>query len=583
MNILLVIGFLIGFGSEDVGTSAFPILREGFGPRAAALGESFVALSNDATASWWNPAGLGNIEKNFIYFSHQQWFLNTRDEYITGVIQTPYGKISPSFIYSGIDKVESWTENEEQQKSFNTATTIMNLSYGKEIIDNLSVGVGIKGIYDNLKVVKTTGYCLDLGFIYKLKDWFSIGGNLQNVGPPVNYLTKRVPLPVGFRTGLTFSYKGNLHCLLDINIPEKGKPELHSGIEYSILNILSLRAGFRTGPQSSELGLFTYGIGINSHNLGIDYAFVPYSVLGLTHRIALSYSFYSHFAKKRKGGLTILVIDAYTNHPLKAKIKFDGAYKGEEWSDLTSGKFSRENFPIGKTKIIVEKERYAATCDSFYHKKNKLTEIKVLLRKPMPSAIIGVLYDAVSKKPITGNIDFSGPSSGNIQTKENGNYEIGNLQQGKYILTANSTNYISQSKEIYIGSGELKEQSFFLIREKGPIILKDIFFDTGKANLREEAFQVLNSIGKVLKDNPSYKLKIEGHTDAREIHTSEFPSNWELSRARANAAKDYLVKHFDILSETIGTEGFADTKPIAPNDTEENLQKNRRVECIIEK
>lgn len=581
VNLLLITGFLIGFGSEDIGTSAFPTLRIGFGPRAAALGESFVALSNDATASWWNPAGLGNIEKNYIFFSHQEWFFDTKDEYITGVIQTPYGKFSPSIIYSGIDEVESWTEDEEQHASFSTSTTILHLSYGERIMDKLSIGVGIKGIYDNLKEVTATGACMDIGFIYHLKDWVSVGGNLQNIGPSVNYLTKKVPLPAGFRTGLRISYKDNAICLLDINIPLKGKPELHSGFEYSILNTLNLRIGLRTGPQNSELGFFTYGAGINWHNLGIDYAFVPYAGLESTQRIALSYSFLPHFAKKKRGGLTIMVIDAYTNLPLKAKIEFDGVFKGKEWTDVTNGEFKREFFPEGKTKILVDKNGYATTCDSFSHKKNKHTEIKVLLRKPMPSAIIGVIYDAETKEPVSGNIECSGPVLCNVQTKGNGNYEIGNLNQGTYKLTANSSNYISQTKEIFVGSGELKEQSFFLVKEKGLIVLKDILFDTGKAKVREEAFEILNSIGMALKENPSYRLKVEGHTDSREIRTKEYASNWELSGARVNSAKEYITKNFDIDPERIETEGFANTKPVYPNDTEENMQKNRRVEFRI--
>ena len=581
VNLLLLVSLLAGFGGEDIGTSALPILREGFGPRAAALGESFVALSDDATAPWWNPAGLGYIEKNYIFCSHQELFLDTRDEYISGILLTPYGKFSLSVIYSGIDNVESWTESEEELSPFNTSTTIAHLGFGEKITDKFSIGAGIKGIYDNLKTVDAKTACLDIGFIYELVDWVSFGLNLQNLGPSVNYITKKVPLPTSLRSGFCLKYHRDVVYLLDINIPEQGKIELHSGFEYTLLNILSLRAGLRTGPQNRELGFFTYGAGINWHALGIDYAFIPYSLLGSTHRVSLSYSFPSHFTKKKKLGVTILVADASTHTPLKARIRFEGAFEGKEWTDIENGAFRRESFPEGETKITVEKKGYATVYDSFSHKKNKYTEIKVMMRKPMPSAIIGVIYDAESKKPISGTIDFSGPLSGNIKTKKNGNYEIGYLTQGKYILSASSFNYINQTEKIYVGSGELKEKSFYLIKSEGSIILKNIFFDTGKANLREEAFEVMNSIGKALEENPSYKLKIEGHTDIREIHTTEFPSNWELSKARAKSSKEYIIIHFDVESDRITTEGFADTKPAAPNDTEENLQKNRRVEFTI--
>jgi outer membrane protein OmpA-like peptidoglycan-associated protein len=577
----LIATTLFQFGSEEIGTTAFPILRQGFGPRPSALGESFVALSDDATASWWNPAGLGAIEQNFIYFSHQEWFLDTRDEYVSGVVHTPYGTFSPAFIYSGIEDVEAWTEDEEQLTSFSTSTAIIHLAYGGSITENLFLGGGLKGIYDNLHTVTATGGCIDIGVLYRLNDWISFGGTVQNIGPSIHYITTSVSLPRGARIGTHLCYGDNLQYLMDVNVLEKGKPELHTGIEYTFLGILSLRAGFRTGPQSSTLGFFTYGTGINWHRLGIDYAFVPYSVLGSTHRISLSYSFKSLFETKKRHGVTILVLDAYTNVPLKALIEFEGTYTEKEWTDPTSGEFHREFFPEGKTKFSVSKHGYATTCDSFVHHKKKHTLVKVLLRKPMPSAIIGVIYDAVSREPISGKVSYSGTLSGSASTKTGGDYEIGSLTQGSYSLTASSSGYIDQTKEIYVGSGELKEQSFYLLKSEGPLVLKDIHFDTGKADLRKEAFEILKSVGLALKENPSYRLKIEGHTDVREIHTKEFPSNWELSRARATSAKNYIVENFTIDPDRIETEGFADTRPVASNDTEENLQKNRRVEFFI--
>ncbi len=582
VKLFILSSLLFHFGNEDMGTTAFPVLRQAFGPRASALGESYVALSNDATAAWWNPAGLGALEHNSLLFSHQEWFLDTRDEYVSGVMHTPYGTFSAAFIYSGIDGVESWTASEHQLSSFSTSTTILHLAFGSSIMEGLYIGGGLKGIYDNLHTVKATGGCMDIGALYHLKDWVSIGGVLQNLGPAISYTTTAVPLPTAVRIGLKIAYGEDLTAALDGHIPFKGKPELHTGLEYSLLHTLHLRAGLRTGPQSSAIGLFTYGTGVSWHHLGFDYAFVPYSPLGATHRISLSYEFASFFDEAKKEGITILTLDAYSNAPVSALIAFQGTHEAKEWTDA-EGTYHRRFFPEGKTEITVTKDGYATATDSFYHKKEKHTSIKVLLRRPMPSAIIGVMYDAVTKKPIMGTISFAGPLSGSSKTQAGGSFEIGNLAQGMYTLTASSPSYIDQSADIAIGSGELKEKSFYLVKGEGPITLRDIHFDTGKAILREEAFDILNSIGQALNENPGYRLKIEGHTDIREIHTKEYPSNWELSRARARAAKHYLIEKYDIDPARIQTEGFADTKPIAPNDTEENLQKNRRVEFIINK
>ncbi|MCX6844275.1 MAG: OmpA family protein, partial [candidate division WOR-3 bacterium] len=67
----------------------------------------------------------------------------------------------------------------------------------------------------------------------------------------------------------------------------------------------------------------------------------------------------------------------------------------------------------------------------------------------------------------------------------------------------------------------------------------------------------------------------------REIASAQFPSNWELSQARAEAVKQYLVAKFVIAPERLTAHGYADTQPIAPNDNEEGMAKNRRTEFRV--
>jgi chemotaxis protein MotB len=76
-------------------------------------------------------------------------------------------------------------------------------------------------------------------------------------------------------------------------------------------------------------------------------------------------------------------------------------------------------------------------------------------------------------------------------------------------------------------------------------------------------------------------VKVEGHTDNRPIGTYRFPSNWELSSARASSVIRYIIQTENLDPKRFIAVGYGDTRPIAPNDTRENLQKNRRVEVII--
>ncbi len=118
--------------------------------------------------------------------------------------------------------------------------------------------------------------------------------------------------------------------------------------------------------------------------------------------------------------------------------------------------------------------------------------------------------------------------------------------------------------------------------QKGQINLeiKDaILFAPGTASLSREGLPVLNRIAELLKDS-DYYVSIEGHTDNVPIHTLRYPSNWELSTGRAAAVLRYLAAR-GVPAERMRAIGYADTRPIAPNDTPESRAKNRRVTLVL--
>jgi len=106
-----------------------------------------------------------------------------------------------------------------------------------------------------------------------------------------------------------------------------------------------------------------------------------------------------------------------------------------------------------------------------------------------------------------------------------------------------------------------------------------ILFDLGKAQLKLNILFLLDKIVVTLNKTPN-EIVIEGHTDNLPIHTEKFPSNWELSAARAiSVAKYFIQKGID--PSRIGVVGYADSRPLFPNDTPEHRAANRRVEIFI--
>lgn len=113
------------------------------------------------------------------------------------------------------------------------------------------------------------------------------------------------------------------------------------------------------------------------------------------------------------------------------------------------------------------------------------------------------------------------------------------------------------------------------------LVLQDsILFDPGEAEVLEQGQLFLDEIGGLLEGMPN-NVRIEGHTDTRPIANYRYPSNWELSGARASSVIRYLIDEFDIDDGRFSLIGYGEVKPVAKNDTDKNRAKNRRVEIII--
>jgi chemotaxis protein MotB len=122
----------------------------------------------------------------------------------------------------------------------------------------------------------------------------------------------------------------------------------------------------------------------------------------------------------------------------------------------------------------------------------------------------------------------------------------------------------------------------FLIDSRGLVIRvpESFFFDSGQASLRPQVLPLLNILGKSLEKIPNH-IRIEGHTDNVPIHTSQFPSNWELSTARATTIIRYLLTYYRFKPDRLSATGYAEFHPIALNTTSEGRLQNRRVDVVI--
>lgn len=133
----------------------------------------------------------------------------------------------------------------------------------------------------------------------------------------------------------------------------------------------------------------------------------------------------------------------------------------------------------------------------------------------------------------------------------------------------------SNAKET-IGQSELK------IQERGIVLsfASSMFFESGSAGLKPESFGALDKVALTLK-GLNRVIHVEGHTDNIPISTAVYPSNWELSTARASSVVRYLIQKHKFKPQVLAAVGYAHSRPLRSNKTEEGRRKNRRVDVVI--
>lgn len=198
----------------------------------------------------------------------------------------------------------------------------------------------------------------------------------------------------------------------------------------------------------------------------------------------------------------------------------------------------------------------------------------------------GTVTDKVTEFPLEANIEIIDNTLDEVvatfkTNSQTGGYII-NLPSGKnYGLNVNKDGYLFHSENFNLADTSAYQEITIDIElqriEVGTtIVLKNIFFDYDKATLRPESYAELNRVVQILDKQPKLKIEISGHTDNK----GAYDYNKKLSRDRAKTVVDYLIEK-GISADRLSYEGYAFDKPIAPNDTDEGRQMNRRVEFKV--
>jgi len=316
--------------TEHVGTSMANFLKIGVGPRAIAMGDAFVALSDDASSLYWNPAGIARVTKNEILIQATQWIAETNLYYLGLVVPLgDLGTLGASFYNFSSGDIEETTvrQPEGTGRTFSASNLSIGITYSRLLTDRFSVGFSLKYINETLSREDASAFAFDIGSIFTTNflnemrlgiALTNLGSSMELDGPdlifnydvapdvPTNktvdakFGTQSWDLPLTFRIGMgTYVFNNNNNSLaveVDLYDTRDYKPRYNIGSEYTIKLIgeqkVSLRAGYKGNYDEEGLtlggGLF---LRLANFDFKIDYAFADVNRLGNVHRYSLSILF----------------------------------------------------------------------------------------------------------------------------------------------------------------------------------------------------------------------------------------------------------------------------------------------------
>ena len=295
-KILLLIILMLAIVSNikaERSAGAKYLLRE-VPARAAALSAGVADRAGGTDILSWNPAGLTNMDKLSIAFTHLVSFADTNCEQIEIAYPGLFkGNIGLRVFYETTATFDKINDQAKKNGVIDYHSMFIELFYAKEIIKNLSAGATIKFLEGKLEKYDAQGLAGDIGLNYQTP-WqpLALGASVRNLGALSAYYKEADPLPLQMLVGLSLTHvflkKHEVGLLLDATKPLAGDDELvlASGLEYSFNNFGFIRFGYRFAEEEDNLSV---GAGIKYSKIGLDYAYQPHESLGENHRLTLSY------------------------------------------------------------------------------------------------------------------------------------------------------------------------------------------------------------------------------------------------------------------------------------------------------
>ena len=290
---------------EKVGTFDGQFLKIGIGARASGMGGAFVAVADDPSAVYWNPAGLArlDIDKTSVMVNHTEWPASVNVDQATLVfhIKSLAGALAVNArsLTVADEPVRDSFRPDGTGEYFDAGYSTFGLTYSRSFTDKFSAGASINLVKLGLAEFSQETISFDLGTLYDVGvAGMKIGFAIQNIGGQVQFIDREARIPTVFRVGtsaeLVRSTSNKLIGSFEFSHPPDNSERLNGGLEYGFKDFLFLRGGYNFNYDSEG---FAAGAGVKfpisslKTDAFFDYAYTDMMTLGAGHRVSLNVRF----------------------------------------------------------------------------------------------------------------------------------------------------------------------------------------------------------------------------------------------------------------------------------------------------
>ena len=327
INLLISFNFI--YAVDKTGTTAAKFLSIDVGSKAVGMGGAFTSIADDASAMYWNPAGLSYFNTREVYFNHADWIADISFDYFGFSIPLRPGRaigINITSLTMG-DMEVTRHGNENTGETFQASDYAAGFTYSMNLTDRFSIGINGKYIQQTIASSSARGAAMDIGTMFETPFGFRLGTAISNFGPKlkmsgddlliaadVNQViegnnesvtgilsTDRFDLPLSLRFGISNEIKmgaiGQVLWSVDAVSPNDNANYINSGVEVTLLNnLLFFRAGANSMFLSDREKEYSFGFGLNvpgvmRNQIFLNYSFETMEYLGSTQQLGIRVGF----------------------------------------------------------------------------------------------------------------------------------------------------------------------------------------------------------------------------------------------------------------------------------------------------